>query len=99
MRVLQRNRPNRIDEDINVDTLLPRKRCIIRIMDTENSLHLNLLSANWTPGGGGADAVRPRTGSDGWSCWPSSRGDRFHFPLLCIQVNNMWVDANLRPSA
>ena len=52
MRVLQRNRPNRIDEDINVDTLLPRKRCIIRMMDTENSLHLNLLSANWTPRGG-----------------------------------------------
>ena len=52
MRVLQRNRPNSIDEDITVDTLLPRKRCIIRMMDTENSLHLNLLSANWTPRGG-----------------------------------------------
>ena len=63
MRVLQRNRANRIDEDINVDTLLPRKRCIIRIMDIENSLHPDLLSANWTPRV--ADAVRPRTGSDG----------------------------------
>ena len=42
MRVLQRNRANKIDEDINVDTLLPRKRCIIRMMDTENSLHLDL---------------------------------------------------------
>ena len=92
MRVLQRNRANRIDEDINVDTLLPRKICIIRIMDIENSLHLDLLSANWTPRG--ADAVRPRTGSDGWSCQPSGREDRFHFPSLCIQVNNMWVDAH-----